>query len=89
MPNTKSAKRALKRSLVRRERNRGRKSAMRTWIKRTLAAVEEGNQEEAQRCLVQAQKMIDKNVKWHQIHANTAARRKSRLARAVAGIGRG
>ncbi|MBC8328454.1 MAG: 30S ribosomal protein S20 [Planctomycetes bacterium] len=83
MPNTQSAKGALKRSIVRRELNRGRKSSMRTWIKRTLSAVEEGNKEEAQKCLLEAQRMIDKNVKWHQLHANTGSRRKSRLARSV------
>ncbi len=83
MPNTQSAKSALKRSTARRELNRGRKSSMRTWIKRTLAAVEEGNKEEAQKCLLEAQKMIDKNVKWNQLHANTGSRRKARLARVV------
>jgi ribosomal protein S20 len=31
-------------------------------------------------------KMIDKNVKWNQLHQNTAARKKSILARAVNGI---
>lgn len=89
MPNTRSAKRELRKSLVRRQRNRGRKSAMRTWIKKTLRAVEAGDVEAAEANLVQAQKLIDKNAKWHQIHPNTAARRKSRLARMVAALRRG
>lgn len=83
MPNTPSAKASLKKSLKRRERNRGRRSAMRTWIKRTMDSVEEGNLESAETNLVMATKMIDKNVKWNQMHSNNAARKKSILARAV------
>lgn len=85
MPNTQSAMGALRRSVVRRELNRGRKSAMRTWIKKTLTAIEAGDREEAQKCLLEAQALIDKNVRWNQIHANTGARRKSQLTKAVAG----
>ena len=83
MPNTPSAKASIKKSLKRRERNRGRRSAMRTWIKRTMDAVEEGNLESAETNFVMATKMIDKNVKWNQMHGNNAARKKSHLAKAV------
>jgi len=83
MPNTPSAKASLKKSLKRRERNRGRRSAMRTYIKRTMTAVEEGNLENAEQHFVIATKLIDKNVKWNQLHQNTAARKKSHLAKAV------
>lgn len=86
MPNTPSAKASLKKSLKRRERNRGRRSVMRTWIKRTMTAVEEGNLESAEQSLVMATKMIDKNVKWNQMHSNNAARKKSILCRAVNGL---
>jgi small subunit ribosomal protein S20 len=83
MPNTPSALASLKKSLKRRERNRGRRSAMRTWIKRTNDAIEEGNLENAEKSFLMATKMIDKNVKWSQLHGNTAARKKSHLAAAV------
>ncbi len=83
MPNTPSASASLKKSLKRRERNRGRRSAMRTWIKRTNDAIEEGNLEDAEKNFLMATKMIDKNVKWNQLHGNTAARKKSHLAAAV------
>lgn len=83
MPNTPSARAELRKSLKRRERNRGRRSAMRTWIQRTLQAVEEKNLPEAEKNLQMASKLIDKNVKWNQLHANSGARKKSRLARAV------
>lgn len=86
MPNTPSARAELRKSLKRRERNRGRRSAMRTWIKRTLQAVEEKNLPEAEKNLQFASKLIDKNVKWNQLHANNGARKKSRLARAVQGL---
>ena len=86
MPNTPSAKRDLKKSADRRELNRGRKSSMRTWIKKTLVAVEAGDLEAAETNFVMAQKMIDKNAKWNQIQANTAAHSKSKLAKAVASL---
>lgn len=86
MPNTPSARAELRKSLKRRERNRGRRSAMRSWIKRTMQAVEEKNLPEAEKNLVFASKLIDKNVKWNQLHANNGARKKSRLARAVQGL---
>lgn len=83
MPNTKSAKKELRKDRLKRVRNRGRKSSMRTWIKRTMTAVEQNDLETAEKSLVEAVKMIDKNAKWNQIHDNTAARRKSQLTRAV------
>ena len=86
MPNTPSAKNALKKSLKRRERNRGRRSSMRTYIRRTLDAVQENDLETAEKNLSLATKLIDKNVKWNQLHGNTAARKKSKLAEAVNGL---
>ena len=83
MPSSKSALKSHRKSLTRREHNRGRRSAMRTSIKKTLQAVEAGDLEAAEKNLVAAQKMIDKNAKWNQLHSNTAARRKSNLAKAV------
>ena len=86
MPNTPSAKAAFKKSTKRREVNRGRRSAMRTYIKRTMDAVAENDVETAEKNFTLATKLINKNVKWNQMHANTAARKKSRLAKAVASI---
>jgi len=63
MPNTPSAKREVHKNLERQHRNRSRKSAMRTWNKKTLAAVEAGDAELAEKNLVQAVKMLDKNAK--------------------------
>ena len=86
MPNTKSAKASLKKSLKRREVNRGRRSAMRTFIAHTLENVEANNLEAAEANLKMACKLIDKNFKCNQLHPNTAARKKSIWARAVSSI---
>jgi ribosomal protein S20 len=59
---------------------------MRTFIASTLENVEAGNLEAAETDMKMAVKLIDKNVKWNQLHQNTAARKKSILARAVNGI---
>lgn len=86
MPNTPSAKKDLIRNASRRRRNRARKSAMRTWVKKTIQAVDAGNKEEAEKSLLEAYRHIDKNTKWNQVHANTAARRKSKLGKLVASM---
>ncbi len=86
MPNTPSAKAELKKSLKRREVNRGRRSLMRTWINKTMDAVEAGDKVLASENFDIAKKFIDKNVKWNQMHPNTAARKKSHLAQAVNSI---
>ena len=59
MPNTPSAKAALKKSTKRREVNRGRRSAMRTYVKRTMDAVAENDVETAEKNLTLATKLID------------------------------
>jgi small subunit ribosomal protein S20 len=59
---------------------------VRTYIKKVLKAVEAGNQEEANTCYLQAQKMIDKAANKGLIHRNTAARTKSRLVARVKGM---
>jgi small subunit ribosomal protein S20 len=66
----------------RRQRNRAVKSELRTRVKTALtAAGDEGTGEEALRV---ALKKIDKAASKGVIHKNAAARRKSRLTRAVA-----
>jgi small subunit ribosomal protein S20 len=86
MPNTPTARAELRKSLNRRERNRGRRSAMRTAIKNVLESIAERNLGQAESQLKVATAWIDKNVKWNQLHANTAAHKKSQLARAVQGL---
>ena len=86
MPNSPSAKKKLRKDIVLREINRGRRSTMRTWIRKTQFAIEEGDLQTAETHFLQATKWIDKNVQWNQLHTNTASRHKSRLAQALQGL---
>lgn len=81
MPNTKQAKKRMRQDEERRLHNKSIKSAMRTAVKKVLRAE---TPEEAAAALPTAMKKIDKAAKKHIIHANTAARAKSRVSRAAA-----
>jgi len=80
MPNIKSAKKRLKQSIVRRERNRSGKRAIRTECKKVVEAVGAGNAEQAETELRKAAKLLDQSAAKHVIHRNAAARTKSRLS---------
>ena len=62
--------------------NRSRKSTIKTFSKKAVAAVQEGaeNAAELQR---KAESLIDKAAKGSTLHKNAAARKKSRLAKAL------
>ncbi|SEF74707.1 small subunit ribosomal protein S20 [Caloramator fervidus] len=79
MANIKSAIKRIKKTQKRTLRNKMVKSSMRTAIKKFLAALQNGNMEEAKVLLVEAIKKIDKAAAKGVIHANAAARYKSRL----------
>jgi small subunit ribosomal protein S20 len=81
MPNTPSAIKRLKQSEKRRMRNRIAKKVIKTYTKRALSAAAEGNKEQADADLKFALSKIDKAGARRILHPNTAARRKSRLAR--------
>ena len=81
MANTKSAIKAARQSERRRARNRRVISAMRTYVKNTRQAIRSGDVEEAQAALGRAIVALDKAAQKGVIHSNSAARRKSRLAR--------
>lgn len=88
MPNTDSARRALRKMERRRVRNRQQRSALRTTVKKvrtTAAAVPGGTQTlaEAKSALMIAIKKIDQSAAKHLIHANKAARDKSRLTKLI------
>jgi small subunit ribosomal protein S20 len=80
MPNIRSAKKDLRRSLKRRLRNQSTKSMLKTLIKKArLAAGTEGAEERVRL----ACKMLDKAAERGIIHKNQAARRKARLMKAI------
>ena len=81
MPNTTSAKKALRQNEARRLRNRTQRSTLRTVIKKFRAAVTAGTDAEATESAYRlAVKKLDQAAAKHLIHKNTASRIKSRLS---------
>ena len=83
MPNIKSAKKRVKVIAVKTARNKANRTALKTEIKTANAAIATGeNTVEAVRA---AQKKIDQAVAKGLLHKNTAARKKSALAKKANG----
>jgi small subunit ribosomal protein S20 len=81
MPHTKSAKKHQRQSEKRRTANRATKKAIKTQIKRFLAAETEGTAETLKTEYNLAAKKLDKAAAKRVIHPNLAARKKAQLAR--------
>ncbi len=81
MPNTKSAKKALRQNIRRRERNLLRKAKMKATIKNYKKLLKEKKVEEAKTYLNQVYKTLDKLAKVNFIKKNKASRLKSKLAK--------
>ncbi len=64
------------------ERNRARKSQLKTAVRRVHDAIAAGNMEEAAKILPEAVKVIRKTASAGVIHTNQASRRVSRLVKA-------
>ncbi|UCF36168.1 MAG: 30S ribosomal protein S20 [Acidobacteriota bacterium] len=84
MPNIKSAVKRMRQNDVRRLRNRSRRSAMRSQIKRYRQLIQDGQKEQAQSMLPAVYAIIDRTAQKGAIRANTAARYKSRLTKQLA-----
>ncbi len=83
MPNTRSAKKRLRQSKELQAHNKSVKSAMKTQIKKVLAAVADGDVETAENEFLGAQKKLDRASSRNIIHNNAAGRQKSRLQKAI------
>jgi len=83
VPNTKSAKKWLRKNKKRTLHNRVFKSMAKTYIKRVVAAVKAKDLSAAEAELRLAFKRIDKCAKHNIFHPNKAARLKSRVAKMV------
>src|SRR4051794_8548084 len=81
LANIKSAIKRAKTNEVRRARNASQKSAMRTAVKKFLAAVDQQDKEKAAVLLKKATRSLDKAVTKGLIQKNAAARKKSRLTK--------
>ena len=86
MPNIKSAKKRVELSKISNEKNKQAKSVLKTALKKFDAAVAEGNREQADSAYQLAVKTIDKYVAKGILHKNTAARKKSSIARKLNGV---
>ena len=82
MPNSTSASKRMRQGAKRRLRNRVTKKVIKTLSKRTFASIESKDLDKAAADLRLAAAKIDKAGVRRVLHPNTAARRKSKLARA-------
>jgi small subunit ribosomal protein S20 len=83
MANHKSATKAHRQSLIRRERNRYKRTRLRTAIKNLRAAVADGDVDRARGLLPMTVSLLDRTAKTRAIHPSAAGRTKSRLSRLV------
>ena len=83
MPNIKASILSVKSDAKRHAKNAAEKSRVRTASRRVLDAVEAGNADEAKSLLTVACKTIDQAAAKGILHKNTAARKKSALARSL------
>ena len=83
IPNIKSAKKRMRQDVVRRLRNRGRISRMRTEIRRFREMVTDKKIDDATVHLREVYSIIDKTAQSGLIHRNTRARYKSRLVKLI------
>lgn len=83
MAHSLSAKKRIRQNETRRARNRAQKSALKTEIRKLDDAIHDKKVEEAQSLLRKVTKHIDQTAAKGTLHKNAAARRKSRLARAI------
>ncbi|MBD3330354.1 30S ribosomal protein S20 [Candidatus Peregrinibacteria bacterium] len=86
MPLIKSAKKRLRQNRKRRERNFPLRSKLKTVIKQALKLAKDGKEAEAKAYLPRAFSVIDIAAKKNIIHPNNAARKKSRITKAVNGM---
>ena len=83
MANIKSAKQRIEVAQIRNDRNKAIKSGVKTAMKKVFAAIEAGNKEAAQAELANATKVIEMAASKGVYHKNNAARKVSRLSKAV------
>ncbi len=72
--------------IVRRQRNRVVRGRMRTVIKATLSALEEGKTEEARKLATEATRLIERAYSKGVLKRNTASRLISHLGRRFSGV---
>lgn len=87
MANNKSTKKRILQTERSRQRNKAIKSRMRSAVRGLRSAIAEGDAEKAQGLLPRTLSLVDGTAQKGGLHKNAAARTKSRLQKAVAGLG--
>lgn len=77
MPRIRSAKKRMRQARTRSARNRAQRSAIKTALKKARADL-------TPEAVTTAMRLLDRGARKGRIHPNTAARKKSRLARRLA-----
>jgi small subunit ribosomal protein S20 len=83
MPNTSSAKKRMRQDAVRRSRNRSTKAGLRSQLRKVRAAIDAKKVDESETEFRTLARKLDKASARNVIHANSAARTKSRLSLAI------
>jgi small subunit ribosomal protein S20 len=83
MANTKSAQKAVRRTIRRTAINKARRSRMRTFIRKVEEAIASGDKSAAESALRAAQPEIMRSAQKGIVHKNTASRKISRLSSRV------
>lgn len=87
MANTRSAKKMVRKIAQRTEVNMGRRSRMRTFIRKVEEAIEAGDQKQAAAALKEAQPEIMRAAQKGVLHKNTSSRKVSRLSARIKAMG--
>ncbi len=79
MANSAQARKRARQAEQRRQHNAGRRSMMRTEVKKVISAIDAGDKAAAEAAFKAAVPMLDRMAGQGLIHRNKAARHKSRL----------
>ena len=88
MPNHKSAEKRVRQNEKRRSINRGHRTKVRTYIKKLREALDSGDKAQVDQALPETISVIDKSIQKGVLHANAAARYKSRLTAQANQVGK-
>ena len=83
MPNSLSAKKRLRQNVTRRARNRQIKSGVRAQVRKVRESIAAGDVAASEEALKVAARSLDRAAAQNVVHANLAARTKSRLSKAI------
>ena len=87
MANNPSAEKRIRQNVKRTERNRARRSRVRTFMRKVELAIAAGKQDEAREAFKAAQPEMQRAVTKGVAHLNTVARKLSRLSARIKAIG--